>query len=446
MLEMVRTQKLSNKFEKILGLYIILQPIIDIITSLCVRNSLENLSFGIFIRTLFMVALAIYTLIKLDKKDRCKILIYYFCIVLYAISYLANSYIKNGLSTIFVQIKGLIKTFYFPVVLSSLLVIYKNCPYSSKKKYLNIALSIYILTIFIFKMFSVGYPTYPLKDNLGTIGLFYAGNEISAILALLSPICFIMFFNEKFNVTNAILCFLTVYCMLEVGTKTSFLSIVCLIIVAFIMAFIKLLTDKNFHKQFITMLLIVLFSVIFVGNSSAGKNLGIQPLIFQNESHSQNISGNNNTTDTPVETPTNLLSNRDIYLKDTIDEYKNSNIIDKIVGRGYVSNYDNTIQESKLIEIDYFDIFFCHGFLGVLIYIVPLVIVIGLFVKKFFTNFINNIKNHTLIFLLYSLLIICGIALMAGHVFTAPAVSLFLILNILEIFYTLNYEKDLKNE
>ncbi|MGN1301418.1 MAG: O-antigen ligase family protein [Clostridia bacterium] len=445
MLEKIRIQKLSNKFEKILGLYIILQPIIDIITSLCVRNSLENLSFGIFIRTLFMVALAIYTLIKSDKKDRCKILIYYFCIALYAISYLANSYIKNGLSTIFVQIKGLIKTFYFPVVLSSLLVIYKNRPYSSKKKYLSIALSIYVLTIFILKMFSVGYPTYPLQDSLGTIGLFFAGNEISAILALLSPICFIMFFNEKFNVSNAILCFLTVYCMLEVGTKTSFISIVCLIIVAFIIAFIKLLKDKNFHKQFIIMLLIVLFSVIFVGNSSAGKNLGIQPLIFQSQGNSQSDLEDNSPNE-PAETPTELLSSRDIYLKDTINEYKNSNIIDKIVGRGYVSNYDNIIQESKLIEIDYFDIFFCHGFLGVLVYIVPLVIVIGLFIKKFFTNFINNIKNHTLIFLLYSLLIVCGIALMAGHVFTAPAVSLFLILNILEIFYTLNYEKDLKNE
>ena len=72
MLEMIRTQEFPNKFEKILGLYIILQPIIDIITSLCVRNSLGSLSFGIVIRTLFMVALAIYTLIKLDKKNRCK--------------------------------------------------------------------------------------------------------------------------------------------------------------------------------------------------------------------------------------------------------------------------------------------------------------------------------------------------------------------------------------
>ena len=141
-----------------------------------------------------------------------------------------------------------------------------------------------------------------------------------------------------------------------------------------------------------------------------------------------------------------MLSGRDIYLKDTINEYKNSNIIGKIVGRGYVSNYNNTIQESKLVEIDYFDIFFCHGILGVLVYITPLVVVTVLLAKKFFANFITNIKNHTLIFLLYSILIACGIALMAGHVFTAPGVSLFLILSILEVSYTLNYEKDLKNE
>lgn len=445
MLKKIKMQVFSTKFEKILGIYIILQPIIDIITSLCVRNSLENLSLGILLRTLFMVALAVYTLIRADKKDRYKILIYYFCIALYSISYLANSYMKNGLSGIFTQIKGLIKTFYFPIILSSFLVIYKNSTYSPKNKYLNTALTIYILTIFVFKMFSIGYPTYPLQDNLGTIGLFYAGNEISAILGILSPICFYIFFNEKFNITNAILCFLTVYCMLEVGTKTSFISIVGLIVIAFITAFVKLLKDKHFINHFVTTSLIVLFLVMFVGNSSVGKNLGIKPLFFQNQETPQSSGENsdtNNTLSGQIENPTELLSSRDLYLSDTINEYINSSITDKILGRGYISNYNNTIQESKLIEIDYFDIFFCHGFLGVLVYIVPLAIVIVLCIRKFFTNFLNNIKNYKIIFLLYSIIIGCGIALMAGHVFTAPAVSLFLVLNILEIFYTLKYEKD----
>ena len=64
-----------------------------------------------------------------------------------------------------------------------------------------------------------------MKSNAGTIGLFYAGNETSAILAILAPICFATFISQKFNILNAFLCALTVFAMLEIGTKVAFVSI-----------------------------------------------------------------------------------------------------------------------------------------------------------------------------------------------------------------------------
>lgn len=142
-------------FDNILILYIILQPIIDIITSLCVRNISESLTFGIFIRTIFMLYLMIYTFFKVDKKSKWQILIYYSLIAVYCIAFIINSYTKYGFSLIFAQIKGLVKTFYFPIILASLLVLFKNKLYSSKHKYLNISLAIYVLTIVICKIFSV---------------------------------------------------------------------------------------------------------------------------------------------------------------------------------------------------------------------------------------------------------------------------------------------------
>ena len=150
----IQPKKILSKitFENILILYIVLQPIIDIITSLCVRNINENLTLGIFVRTIFMIFIAIYTLIKTDKKNRWKILIYYSLIAIYCIAFIVNSYSKYGLSLIFTQIKGLVKTFYFPILLASLLVLFKENKYSSKHKYLNISLAIYVLTILICKI------------------------------------------------------------------------------------------------------------------------------------------------------------------------------------------------------------------------------------------------------------------------------------------------------
>ena len=104
-----------------------------------------------------MIFIAIYTIIKTDKKSRWVILIYYLLTAIYCIAFILNSYTKYGFSMIFTQIKGIVKAFYFPIILSSLLVLFKGKKYYSKQKYLNIALAIYVITIIICKILSIGY-------------------------------------------------------------------------------------------------------------------------------------------------------------------------------------------------------------------------------------------------------------------------------------------------
>ena len=435
-------------FQNIFIIYILLQPIIDIVTSLCVRNVSENLSLGIVIRVLFMLFIMIYAVIKTDKKGRIELIIYYSCIALYGIAYIANSYLKYNFSMLFTQLKGIIKVFYFPIVLVSLYEIYKKKKFNSFEKYLNISLIIYIATIIICRIFSVGYPTYPNNDKLGSIGLFYAGNETSAILAMLAPICFWKFLAKKFSIFNTIVCVATVFSMLEIGTKVSALSIFALLGLSFILAGIKLFTKerKTIFKQFIAISLMIILVFVFVAYTPAGKNMEIG-MTWKNPNADQ-VPPQSTPNKTPSrEVQTELLSGRNNYLKNTLKKYKESSLLTKLTGTGYVS-YSNKkgVHESKLVEIDYFDIFFCHGILGTLIYIVPLIfIAISLF-KKFFSNFVVNIKNYYTIFALYSILIGCGIALLAGHVFTAPAVSIFLAISILELFNTLKLKEDLVNE
>lgn len=435
-------------FQNIFIIYILLQPIIDIVTSLCVRNVSENLSLGIVIRVLFMLFIMIYAVIKTDKKGRIELIIYYSCIALYGIAYIANSYLKYNFSMLFTQLKGIIKVFYFPIVLVSLYEIYKKKKFNSFEKYLNISLIIYIATIIICRIFSVGYPTYPNNDKLGSIGLFYAGNETSAILAMLAPICFWKFLAKKFSIFNTIVCVATVFSMLEIGTKVSALSIFALLGLSFILAGIKLFTKerKTIFKQFIAISLMIILVFVFVAYTPAGKNMEIG-MTWKNPNADQ-VPPQSTPNKTPSrEVQTELLSGRNNYLKNTLKKYKESSLLTKLTGTGYVS-YSNKkgVHESKLVEIDYFDIFFCHGILGTLIYIVPLIfIAISLF-KKFFSNFVVNIKNYYTIFALYSILIGCGIALLAGHVFTAPAVSIFLAISILELFNNLKLKEDLVNE
>ena len=428
-------------FENILIAYIILHPILDILTSLCVRHVSENLSLGIIIRSIFMIFIVVYTAIKVDKKTKWQILSYYFLIIIYSLFYIINSCAKNDFSIIFTQTKGLIKTFYFPIILASLLAIYKNKNYSSKQKYLNISLLIYILTIIICMISSIGYPTYRLQNNLGTIGLFYSGNEIGAIISLLCPICFCTFITKKFNWFLALLCMATVFVMLEIGTKVAFVSIIGTVALSLIISVIRIIKkeDKALYKQLIIIILIILLTLSFIQYTPIGKNLNIKIFSFDEfYSTPKNITEEISTDPKPpvVDDPIKLLSGRNIFLSNTVTEYKRSSMLDKFFGMGYV--LDN--EDAKLIEIDYFDIFFCHGIFGALIYVIPLVLIAIILIKKFFTNFLINIKNYSVIFIIYSILIGFAIALIAGHVLTAPSASMFLILNILELWQELKYK------
>ena len=446
----IQKSRFFNKinFQNIFIVYILLQPIIDIITSLCVRNISETLSLGIVVRVLFMLFLMIYSIIKTQKKDRVKLIIYYSCVALYGIAYLVNSYLKYNFSMIFTQIKGIIKVFYFPIILVSLYEIYKEKNFTSFEKYLNISLIVYISTIIICRIFSVGYPTYPNNDKFGSIGLFYAGNETSAILAMLAPICFWKLINENFNIINIIVCVATIFAMLEIGTKVSALSIFVLLGLSFVLAGIKMFTKgrKTIYKQFIAISLMIILSFSFVAYTPAGKNTGIG-ITWGKSSSGSPITQPKPSKPKSEETQTELLSGRNNYLKNTFKKYNESSILTKLTGTGYISYSEKKgMHESKLVEIDYFDIFFCHGILGTLIYIVPLILIAISLFKKLFSNFVVNIKNNYTIFELYGILIGCGIALLAGHVFTAPAVSIFLAINILELFNTLKSKEDLINE
>lgn len=240
--------------------------------------------------------------------------------------------------------------------------------------------------------------------------------------------------------------------MLEIGTKVACISTIALLILAIIISIIKLIKkeQKGFYKQFVSLLLIGLLAFLFIGNTPGGKNLNIEPIFFNEKKvsieNTENKKQESSKKDKTTVSTTTLLSGRNKFFKNTLKKYNSSSIADKTIGIGYISPKKDVLQESKLIEIDYFDIFFCHGIVGTLIYLVPLAILIFVTLKRFFAKFVTNIKNYTLIFMIYSILIGFGIALTAGHVFTAPAVSMVLILSILEMYSLLKHEKDLKNE
>lgn len=119
--------KLKNKFlmkkntiEKLLKIFILLQPILDCITSLTIRYTNINYSIGFIFRGAFLLFSILYILynifinknIVLGKK---RLFIYFICLFLYFIIYFLLHYSNDvSLSQIIVYF---VKYFYFPITL-----------------------------------------------------------------------------------------------------------------------------------------------------------------------------------------------------------------------------------------------------------------------------------------------------------------------------------------
>ena len=130
---------------------------------------------------------------------------------------------------------------------------------------------------------------------------------------------------------------------------------------------------------------------------------------------------------------TTIVSGRNELFKKNLERYMKSSATEKIFGNGYLTYKDHELQINKLVEIDYFDILFSHGIVGTIILFIPLIYMLLTVIIKTLKHFILVLKDEELFLYLYIIGIGLGIALAAGHVLTAPAVSIYMILILLNL-------------
>lgn len=444
--------KLSDTFIKnIIVIYIILQPIIDVVTSFLVRNVNEILTLGIIIRTLFMICVAIYSLFVSDKKYRIKLIIYYVAVFVYMSAFIIIKYIDNGTAGLVTQIKGIVKTFYLPIILVALIPIFKKHDIKIDNKVFVYSLLGYTAVIFLARAFGIGYKTYPDKE--GTFGLFFAANEIGAILASVSPILVLSLLNgEKGKVINFITLALYIFSVLEMGTKAPLLGAIALALVSIIICVIKFFTadKKKYLKKGILVIFITLISFVFVPYSPVGINMeqtnGVTfPKIgdlFKNEDYNTNTE-NEEKEDNLEKKQDSMISGREYFLRDNIKRYNASSTLNKLFGIGYVIYDYEKPTDLKIIEMDYFDIAICDGLIGLILYFIPFIALAFYIIKNIILNIKKVLINQDILLMCYSLAISSIVALLAGHVLNAPACGIFIAVIAIQLC---NKLKEIDNE
>ncbi len=412
-MECIKKHITGESLGKWIGIYIVLQPIIDFLTSFMVRFSSSSVTIGIVFRFLFLLILGCIVIFYVPWKQKKLSLIFVFLSILYGIGYLFVNF--DTLSVLFVEIKGFMKTFFLPYTVVFLYDLYRYYKVKINLNYLVTCGMIYIGVIFVAAITNSSFFSYQY-DKVGHVGWFYAANEIGAIVGLLS---FLTFYSLGYLKNKIISYFLLIsygFISLLIGTKVPFFG-VC---IAFIVLIIYYMTIKE-RKKSILFICAFVTVLAFSPFSNLAKNLGIHINILQTKEEISNEQISNSDKLTSL-----VLSDRNIFFEQNMNLFSEQDMVTQAFGIGYYYNGE----EYKLIEIDFADIMVAQGIIGF-----TLIFALALY---FIINILRNIIAKKFVFdeisflCFISLGVAIGISFIAGHVLVAPAVSIYVVLFIVQ--------------
>jgi hypothetical protein len=404
---------LNDKTVLIISVFLLLQPILDLITGIQTHYYDLFLSVGVILRFLFMIFIMYYIVFVTNSKYK-KYSIYYFIVLfLYTLFFLISTVYFKDMSLMGEEIKWLIKNLYFPILLVGFINVFDTHKEKIEDLTFIKIISMYALIIIICKLIGIETISYT-QGKTGYIGLFYSANEISGIISLLLPFLIFYRVDKSRLLLKAIIVLTVLYCTLTIGSKTAFLSLFIVITVYIINYFVRMVKSKK-YKNIRVILLSLIISIALISvvlpYTAFYKNIKTHVKFLDINNVSEIFKGDNFNR--------LIFSDRLTFLNDTKDIYDKSNTIQKVVGIGYAFEVPN-----KTIEMDYFDIYYRYGIIGFITYFMPLVIAVIAILKGIRNTFDGKIVYILAIFL--SLVL----ALFTGHIFTAPSVSIYVSLMI----------------
>lgn len=410
---------MSNFIKKnisyIISIFILIGPIIDLLTGLCLHTLSIRFTIGIIVRVLFLLFTCLITIFIFKKK---KLLIPYLIIGLYGVLYILGIILyKDGIG-IFSEIQNLVKVFYFPIIFLSLYSIREEIRISNLTLFTTLFL--YLIFIFVPLLLGIGYDSYEIT-KAGTLGFYNSANEISGIISLLTPIMFGVIYNSKRLIPKVILAIMYLVVILMMGTKTPLLVLIITLGASMLFFWNKSFKEKHFNRIIISVIILIIGItglIIVIPKTNFYKNIETH-LDFLEVDDIGDVFEDEKLVDHFI------FSQRLTFLNRKAKLYHKANTYQKLFGIGYLKKNGKA---TKMIEMDYFDIFYSHGIVGFLVFfIITIYLVYKIFRKRkefSYERYMNDL----------SFLLIIVLSFFTGHILTAPAVSIVVTILLLNLY------------
>lgn len=417
--------KLKEKIniENILCFFIIICPILDML-SFIFRNVFNtNISPSTILRPVIPIIVIIYLFFKEDKKFKLYTFLGFLIFGIYGVIHLyLFTKVKTGSSYSGVIHEAQYIVNYSFMILNLFLYIYifKDKNTEKLKKSILYSACIYVGSIIISIITHTSSHTY-LEEQMGYKGWFESGNSVGAIL-LLTMFIYINYIKDKKyrKIVIPLLVLLGIFLMFLIGTRVGLLGFILVISLYIIVeVFYSLLHNKKVNKRIVGigagLIVVISICIVIFGSTTLERRKHLKEI--ENDISDENLKDNSHITGDLLDIKNKIDKNEleDGYMseaqkKSIMDLYNTANsmkisnndqrmqqLIYNIAlvknqkslglilfGNGYVANFRELILE---MEIPAF--LFNFGILGFILYFVPflLIFVYGLWIG------IKNIKK-----------------------------------------------------
>ena len=422
----------------------------------------------------FLVVLVFFN--KNNKETRKPLLIYGLVILIYTILHIVTTYSYNIDSFPSFTYSISAEIFYIARMLLPIFIIYIVYTLKiSKDEFINLFLWVVFISssvIVIMNLLKISLTSYGVNNQIGdnlfswfsvnkpdsrllaSKGWFNSANQISALFALLLPICIYSVF-DKFNIKRVVTLCLCLLAMLMIGTRVSTVGWILIYVVILLIYLFCCFIMKQIKfelKKFIGCLVIgSIFGVIFIFSPLVNSAESVDQAALDAYLNEKEIDLENMTVEEYLPF---LAINEEFYTKlypydehedfwyhvakevpyykrggnrnaqTLITEDINSNFktnLSPLFGLGY-SRFENA---KIYMEKDFFVHYYTIGIIGIILFLSLYIIILiyklyqMLFVDRKLFNFYN-------IILLASLTLPLGVSFVSGHVVDELIVSLYM--------------------
>ena len=254
--------------ENILCAFIILCPILDIVSFLY-RNIFEtNFSPSTIIRPLISIVVLIYLFLKKDRKFKIFVISTGLLYSIYGIIHLhlfKEVISGSSYSNVIHEMQYIIN--YSFMILNLFLYVYtfKDANISKLKKSVLIATSIYVISIYLAILTNTSSHTY-VQEQIGYKGWFESGNSISSILILSMFICIGYIKDKKYRkIVIPLFVLMGIFLTTLIGTRVGLFGFILVLFIYAVVEIIEgLLQKSKINKKLVVGGIIGIIAIIVI--------------------------------------------------------------------------------------------------------------------------------------------------------------------------------------